>query len=53
MPELFFTAADVAASLDPHEWVIVVSAARERGATDPEGRAITVHDAVLRAERRS
>ena len=48
-PQLFFTAADIAASLDPHEWAIVVSAARERSATDPDGRTITVHDTVLRA----
>ncbi len=52
LPELFFTASDVAALLDPHEWDIVVSAARERGATDPAGRTVTIHDAVLRARRR-
>lgn len=52
-PELFFTAADVAALLDPHRWEIVVSAARGRDAADPEGRAITVHDTVLLAQRRS
>jgi SAM-dependent methyltransferase len=50
-PGLLFTAADVAASLDPQEWVIVVSEARERGAVDPEGHGVTVHDTVLRAER--
>jgi SAM-dependent methyltransferase len=53
VPELFFTAAEVAASLDPQEWEIVVSAARERTATDPDGRAVSVHDTVLRAERRN
>jgi len=51
-PELFFTSADVAALLESHGWEIVVSAARERGTTDPDGRTITVHDTVLRAERR-
>jgi SAM-dependent methyltransferase len=50
--DLFFTAADVAASLDPREWVIVVSATRERAAADPEGHPVTVHDTVVRAERR-
>ena len=50
-PELLFTASDIAALLDPHEWDIVVSAARERGATDPAGRPVTIHDAVLRAQR--
>ncbi len=53
LPELFFTASDVAALLDPHGWDIIVSAARERGATDPGGRAVTIHDAVLRARRRA
>jgi len=52
-PELFYTAADLAASLDPDGWEIAVSAARGRPATDPDGQAITVHDTVLRAERRS
>ena len=51
-PEWFFTADDVAALLDPREWDIVVSAARARGAADPEGRPVTIHDAVLRASRR-
>jgi hypothetical protein len=53
VPELFFTAAEVAASLDPQEWEIVVSAARERTATDPDGRAVSVHDTVPRAQRRN
>jgi SAM-dependent methyltransferase len=52
IPDLFFTADDVAALLDPQEWDIEVSEARGRGATDPEGRAVTIHDAVLRARRR-
>lgn len=51
-PELFFTAADVAAFLDPQEWEMIVSAAVPRGTTDPEGRTVTIHDAVLRARRR-
>jgi len=53
LPELFFTASEVAALLDPHEWDIVVSVARERGAPDPDGRTVTIHDAVLRARRRA
>jgi SAM-dependent methyltransferase len=51
-PELFFTASDVAASLDRHGWDIVVCEARARPTLDPEGRTITIHDAVLRAQRR-
>ncbi|MBC5824577.1 MAG: class I SAM-dependent methyltransferase [Candidatus Eremiobacteraeota bacterium] len=51
-PELYFTAEDVAASLDPRRWEIVVSAARERTTPDPQGRAVKIHDAVLHARRR-
>jgi SAM-dependent methyltransferase len=52
VPELLFTAADVAALLDARRWTIVVNEARGRPAVDPEGRTVTVHDAVLRAQRR-
>lgn len=52
MPELFFTASEVAASLDSHAWEIVVDAAPERSTTDPEGHTVMIHDAVLRARRR-
>jgi hypothetical protein len=45
-----FTAEQVAAVLDPAEWEIVASAP-EREAVDPEGRTITIRDAVLRAVR--
>jgi hypothetical protein len=51
-PEVFYTAADVAALLDPAHWDIIVEAARARSAVDPAGQAITVHDTVLRARRR-
>jgi SAM-dependent methyltransferase len=50
-PGLFFTAADVAATLDPHEWDIIVSDTRARPTLDSEGRTVTIHDAVLRARR--
>lgn len=52
-PELFYTAEDVAAALDAGAWDIVVADARPRPAEDPEGRAITVRDTVLRAVRRA
>lgn len=52
VPEYFFTADDVAAVLDPDDWRIVVVGAPERQATDPDGRPVTIRDAVLRAERR-
>ena len=51
-PELFFTAAGIAATLDPVDWEIIVSQARPRTAIDPDGNSITVHDEVLRARRR-
>jgi hypothetical protein len=52
MPEVFYTADDAAALLDD-DWTVVVNDTRPRPATTPEGREATVHDAVLRAERRS
>lgn len=52
VPELFFTAAEVAALLDPDAWEVVVSEARARPTFDPEGRAVTIHDAVLNARRK-
>ena len=51
LPDLLYTASDVAAGLDPRAWTIVVSASRERTTTDPEGRTVTIHDTVLRAQR--
>jgi SAM-dependent methyltransferase len=52
LPELFYTAADVAALLEPKEWDIIVAATRERNITDPAGQTIAIHDTVLRARRR-
>lgn len=52
LPDLMFTAEDVAAGLDPDHWEIVVAESRPRRALDPEGREITIADAVLRARRR-
>ncbi|GII24685.1 class I SAM-dependent methyltransferase [Planosporangium mesophilum] len=52
VPELFFTAEQVAAGLDPDRWDIVVAEARARSATDPHGHEVAIHDAVLRARRR-
>jgi SAM-dependent methyltransferase len=45
------TAPEVAALLDPAEWTLEAVAARPRKVTDPEGRSIVVHDAVVRARR--
>jgi hypothetical protein len=45
-----WTAHEVAASLG-EGWAIEVAEARPRTATDPEGREVTIRDAVLRARR--
>jgi SAM-dependent methyltransferase len=50
-PEFFASAAELAADLPPDHWDIKVADARPRPAIDPEGRAVTIHDAVLRAMR--
>jgi SAM-dependent methyltransferase len=52
LPGLFFTASQAAACLDPGQWTVVTDEARPRTATDPDGRVVTIHDAVLRATRR-
>lgn len=51
LPDMFFTADDVGATLDPAEWRIVVAERPAREAKDPDGRLITIRDAVLRAVR--
>jgi SAM-dependent methyltransferase len=52
-PDLYATAAELAADLDPGEWEILVAEARPRTARHPEhGSEVTVHDAVLLARRR-
>jgi 2-polyprenyl-3-methyl-5-hydroxy-6-metoxy-1,4-benzoquinol methylase len=52
MPDFFFTAEQIAATLEPSHWQIVVAAGPERQALDPDGRPVTIHDAVLHAVRR-
>jgi thioredoxin reductase/SAM-dependent methyltransferase len=53
MQETFYTAADVAALLDPSDWDVVVAELRPRSRTHPEtGEQITIQDAVLHARRR-
>ncbi|MFD1322785.1 FAD-dependent oxidoreductase [Micromonospora sonneratiae] len=51
-PDMMFTGEEVAASLDPTTWEVVSADARPRSVVDPEGRDITIHDAVLVARRR-
>jgi SAM-dependent methyltransferase len=51
-PDMFLSAEDMAASLDPGEWEITVADAAGRSATDLDGQPVTVRDTVLRATRR-
>ena len=51
VPGGLHAAPEVAALLDPAEWTLEAVAARPREATDPAGRSILVHDAVVRARR--
>ncbi|WP_315913090.1 class I SAM-dependent methyltransferase [Arthrobacter sp. lap29] len=52
-PDLFFTAAELAAALEPTQWRIQVSEARPRAGTGHDHASITIHDEVLRAIRLS
>jgi hypothetical protein len=50
---MFFTAEEVASSLDPSDWTVLVAEPRPRPAHAHEGDVATVHDAVLVARRRA
>ena len=50
-PEVYFTADDVVAGLDPDRWDIAIADARPRSVTDRDGHEITLRDAVLRARK--
>ncbi|MBM0234970.1 NAD(P)/FAD-dependent oxidoreductase [Micromonospora sp. STR1_7] len=52
LPDMMYTAEDVAAALDPSGWEVLTAEARPRPATDPEGTPLTLHDTVLVARRR-
>ncbi|SDY56426.1 Methyltransferase domain-containing protein [Modestobacter sp. DSM 44400] len=52
IPGMFWTAEEIADSLDADRWNMLVAEARPRPGRDPEGRELTLHDAVLRACRR-
>jgi SAM-dependent methyltransferase len=53
LPELFCTAEELAAFLDPDAWEIVTAGAPERTVSGPEGTPVTIRDTVLHARRRS
>ncbi|MHA7305463.1 class I SAM-dependent methyltransferase [Arthrobacter sp. TMN-49] len=50
--DMFFTAREIADSLDPTQWDVVVAESRPRSAAGHDGESITIHDEVLRATRR-
>jgi SAM-dependent methyltransferase len=50
--ELMFTGEEIAATLDPKDWEVLVADAPARQAVDPDGAPVTIHDAVLLAQRR-
>lgn len=52
-PAVFYTASDIAAALDAHEWDIVVCKPRYRSAIDRNERPATVNDAIVQARRRA
>ncbi len=52
MPDLLFTASEIAGLLRAEQWEILVEAAPERSVTDSAGEIVTIHDALLRARRR-
>ncbi|HEY6525985.1 MAG TPA: methyltransferase domain-containing protein [Solirubrobacteraceae bacterium] len=52
MPELFCTAEELGAFLEPESWEIVTAGAPERSVTGPEGTPVTIRDTVLHARRR-
>jgi SAM-dependent methyltransferase len=51
LPDMFFTAEELAADLDPAGWTVLVTDARPRQAKDPQGQQITIRDTVLVARK--
>jgi len=51
-PELFPSAEQIVAVLDPGDWEILLATAIGRPATDMNGEPVTVKDTVVRARRR-
>jgi hypothetical protein len=51
LPDLFFTADQVAAVLDPADWQVILAAAPKRQTLDPDGHLVTIRDAVMHAVR--
>jgi len=52
LPEVFYDADELVAGLGA-QWQVEVAESRPRDVSDAQGRAVTVHDTVLRARRRT
>lgn len=52
-PDLFFTADEVVAVLEPGAWEVLEADARPRMGHDREGKPVEIHDTVLKALRAS
>lgn len=52
LPDLFYTADEIAATLPAADWEILVADARPRPAKDQDGHPVTIHDTLLKARRR-
>jgi SAM-dependent methyltransferase len=53
VPELFHTAEELAAELDPVSWEVLETGAPAREGKGPDGVQVAIHDAVLHARRRA
>ena len=53
IPDLFFTAEEITAALQPPGWQIIFAGAPERETLDPDGHPVMIRDAVVRATRRT
>lgn len=51
-PDMFRSAEEQVADLDPAAWEVVTATAIDRAATDTDGQPVTVSDSVLSARRR-
>ncbi len=52
IPELYYTATDVAQELDSTEWQVVVADSPERTVENDDGDPVTIRDAIMKAVRR-
>ena len=52
MHDMFFTAEQLVADLDPDVWEVLIAEKRPRQSSDAEGRQTTIHDTVVRARKR-